>query len=470
MRIKEQIKKSGFFWLPSMDSNSSDAPPHNAVSGTLSISDGGDIELELTQPLVTSIRDFKLDDLNQILGHVETYGRVTVDRCQSITPKHSIVHGVWMESELIKANRVFTGIRYKEDVPPRFNTVTFSVEGIDEWVGISGIKVDRQYEKRALTISYNFPEDILFNLENGMQLQVTFFATFPGIPTTKRAEISQKIYFELISQEARELDEFISVASKITTFLCFVMNKIVCLDSISATSNDLRQDGGNGRTVPIIVGIYCPSWPYTKDEPEINKMDMLFGFEEKQNRAESLINKWLQNYERTAPAFDLYFLAKAGTLPTLNLQFLTLAQALEAFHRKTSREIHMNEDEFEEIRRALVKKCPKRERDWFAQKLNYANELTLRNRFEKMTEPFSNFMCGESRPRLIDKIVKTRHYLTHYDSDLESEIAKGEVMQFLCYKMNALFRLHFLKLIGFNEPEIDAIVDECPYFKGACNS
>ena len=89
MRIKEQIKKSGFFWLPSADSNSFDAPPDNAVSGTLSMSDGGNIELELTQSLVTDIRDFKLDSLNQILGHVETYGRVTIDRCQSITSKPS---------------------------------------------------------------------------------------------------------------------------------------------------------------------------------------------------------------------------------------------------------------------------------------------------------------------------------------------------------------------------------------------
>jgi hypothetical protein len=129
----------------------------------------------------------------------------------------------------------------------------------------------------------------------------------------------------------------------------------------------------------------------------------------------------------------------------------------------------MDEDEFKEARKALVNKCPKRERNWFAQKLNYANELTLRNRFERMTEPFGNFMGGDNRPRLIDKIVKTRNYLTHYDSDLESETAKGEVLQFLCSKMNALFRLHFLKLIGFGEQEINEIVDKCPHFKGECN-
>lgn len=435
MRIKEQIKKSGFFWLPSANSNSSDAPPGNAVFGTLSISDGGNIELEITQPLVTDMRDFKLDGLNQILGHVETYGRVTIDRCQSITPKRSFVHGVWMQSEIIKANRVFTGTRYKEDAPPRFNTVSFSVEGIDEWVGINGFDADRHSEKRAITISYDKPKDISFNLENGMQFLVTFTSTFPGFPITKSAEVSQQTYFRLISQDARELDEFISVASKITAFLCFVINKIVCLDSISATSNDLHQDVGNGRTSPIPVGIYCPSWSYAEDEPEINEMDMLFGFEEKQSRVESVINRWLENYEQISPAFDLYFLAKARRLPTLNLQFLTLAQALEAFHGRTSNEQH-----------------------------------EFRNRLEIMTEPFVNFMGGENKPKLIDRIVTTRNYLTHHNKRLESRAAKGRELKFICRKMNALFRLQFLKLIGFDEQEINTIVDKCPYFKGACNS
>ena len=212
--------------------------------------------------------------------------------------------------------------------------------------------------------------------------------------------------------------------------------------------------------------IYCPSWPYAKNEPAIDEWDMLFKYEDRQNRVESIINKWIDNYKQIAPAPDLYFLTKAGTLPTLNMQFLALAQALEVFHRKTSDEIHMNETEFKKIRKALVNECPKKERNWFAQKLNFANELTLRNRFERMSEPFSNYMCGESRPWLIDKIVNTRHYLTHYDARLEPKIAKGEELRFICRKMNALFRLQFLKLIGFDEQEINVIVNKCPFFKG----
>jgi ApeA N-terminal domain 1 len=43
MRIKEEFKKSGYFWLPST--------PGRRVPGTLYISDGGAIELELIEPL-----------------------------------------------------------------------------------------------------------------------------------------------------------------------------------------------------------------------------------------------------------------------------------------------------------------------------------------------------------------------------------------------------------------------------------
>ena len=459
MRLKEEIIRSGDFSLPSS--------PEKEVPGMLSISDGGAVKLELTHPGHTNIKALFGDNTEgfRIFGHVEKDGPVTLDQCHYVTETRSMVHGRWTTSHVIWANRAFIGFSYNEDADPRFDTVIFSVEGIDEWVGISGIEVDEEIEKRTLTISYNQPEEVSLDLHNGMQLLITFVPTFPGLPSAKSAEVSQKTYFKLVSQEERALDEFTSIAEKITAFLCFVMNEIICLESVTATSDNLRHNVGGSRAVTI----YVPSWPYSKDKPKINEMDMLFRLGEIQNCAQSIINKWLQNYEQIAPALDLYFLTKAGTLPTLNIQFLALAQALEAFHRRTSDEKHMDEVEFKEIRKALVNKCPKRERNWFAQKLNYANELTLKNRLERMIEPFDCLIDDERRPQLIEHIKNTRNYLTHYDPKLEKKAAKGLGLELLCRKMNALFRLQFLKLIGFDEQEIDDIVDKCTRLKGECN-
>ena len=462
MRIKEEFKRNGVFWLPSS--------PQEQVPGTLSISDGGDAKLELTQPLDTSSLQALFGyshpgSLNRILGHVEKDGPVIIDRCYHMSKKRNIAHGGLIAGDVILANRVFVTLPYEEDTSPRFNAVTFSVEGIDEWVGISGIEVDTQFENSALTISYNRPEDVILNLENGMQLQITFALTAPGLPAAKRAEVTQKIYFKLVSQEPSELDTFISVAEKITAFLCFIMDEIVCLEKVTATADNLHRETHNRTPVKI----YCSSWPYSKDEPEIREQGILFKFKEIQNRAESVINSWIESCEQIAPAFDLYFLTKTGRIGSRDLQFLTLVQALEAFHRRTSDEKHMDEEKFKGIRKQLIKKCPEEERNWFAQNLNYANELTLKNRLERMTKPFDDFMGGEYRSKLIDSIKDTRNYLTHYDPRSEQKAVEGRSLEFLILKMNALFRLHFLKLIGFDEQEIDSIVDKCSSLSGVCS-
>ena len=431
MRIKEEIKRVGDFWLPSS--------PEHQVPGTLSISDGGHIKLELTQPLDPSIKTqfspMHPDSLKRILGHVEKDGPVMIDQCYRVSNKPNYAYGRWMAPCVIKANRILTNCSYNGDANLRFNTLTFSIEGLDEWVGITGIDVDgRQIEEDLLTISYSRPADISLDLKNGMQLIITFAWTPPGFPNAQRAEVTQKTYFKLVSQEARELEEFTSVAQKITAFLCFVMNEIVCLDSMSATSNSYPQEIADGGTDPMRVKIYCASWPYAKDEPAIDDFGILFKYKDRQDCGEKLINNWIKNYEQVPPAFDLYFLAKARTLPSLDLLFLTLVQALEAFHHGTS-----------------------------------GGNLWLSNRLKEMMEPFDCLVGDERRPKLIEHIVKTRNYLTHHNPKLESEAAKGTMLEVLCHKMNALFRLQFLKLIGFDEQEINDIVDKCPYLKGQCS-
>ena len=449
MRIKEEFKKSGYFWLPS--------EPDKKLPGTLSISDGGIIELEVVHRV--GERSAALDDdAKRIVGQIEEEGLVTLDNCfcQSIEGSGDI------SKSLIRVNRVFTGVGYDEDEIPRFNSLIFSVEGIDEWVGISGINVDYQLEEHTSTISYQPPENIPLHLGDGMQLSIAFGWTTPGFPIIKEARITQKAYLELVSQEARELDDFISVVRKITHFLCFTIDQTVSLDSMSATSDDLRRDIGEGKTRPIPINIYYPSWPYSKDEPETNR-GKLFEFKEIQDDAERIINNWIEAYEKITPAFNLYFLAKMGMQTYLEERFMALAQGLEAYHRRTSEEKRMDETEFEKLVEHLVDQCPKEKREWLSDKLNYGNEVSLSKRLRDIIKPFKDVIGNRTkRESLINKIVKTRNYLTHYDQSLELEAAQGDALWTLCLKMELLFQLHFLRLIGFNREEIDSIMANCP--------
>ena len=458
MRIKREFKKHGYFWLPSA--------PDKKLPGTLSISDGGIIDLEIVEMFESGGLD-SLDkeptfggNFKRIVGRIET-SEVTLDGCKINGGNSYFSTG--LSKSLLRVDRVFTGIKYDGDEIPCFKFLIFSVDGINEWIGESEIDVEKRVQGKH--ILFQHPEEVSFTLANGMEMSISFNQVRGGSRTPREDRITQRTYFQLFSRDTRELDEFISVVDKIITFLSFAIGHIICIDSIEVTSENppplppIQEDLGYDRIAMLPINIFCSSQPYSKDTTRMG-FNTLFKYERIQNDAERIICNWINAYERIGPAFNLYFLAQTRTQSSLEATFLTLVQALEAFHRRTSNDKYMEEDKFEEIRKNLIKQIPKKDRNWFGSKLQYANELTLKNRIEEMIEPFDHFIDDERKPRLINSIKDTRNYLTHYDSELEPKAAKGQDLHILSLKIEALFQLHFLKLIGFNDQEIDDIADE----------
>ena len=145
MRIDKEYKKTGYFWLPdNMD---------NKIPGILSIDDGGKIELEIVGRFDEGMKTLSGDDdLSRIIGHVEKDGLVTLDDC--FYTKNNFSFGGISKSK-VAVNKVLSGAAWDKDEKVAFNTFSFSVDCLDEWVGISGIDVDNDWKKRTATISYN---------------------------------------------------------------------------------------------------------------------------------------------------------------------------------------------------------------------------------------------------------------------------------------------------------------------------
>ncbi|MBZ0157931.1 MAG: hypothetical protein K8I29_17170 [Alphaproteobacteria bacterium] len=78
-----------------------------------------------------------------------------------------------------------------------------------------------------------------------------------------------------------------------------------------------------------------------------------------------------------------------------------------------------------------------------------------------MLEPFES-LYGDSKARkhFIGKVIDTRNYLTHYDPKLAQQAANGEALWKLCMKLEALFQLHFLRLIGLDAEFIKKLANE----------
>ena len=456
MRIKEEYKKAGYFWLPNKE--------ENRIPGILSIDDGGRIELEIVGNFDDGSKFLSDDnDLNRIIGLVEKDGLVTLDGC-FYTKKNFSFNGI--SKSKIVVDRVLSGAAFGQDEEVAFNTFSFSVDCLDEWVGISGIKVDSDWNRRTATISYEPPEKISMELSNGMKLEICFAYTLPGYPHSTEAKITQRAYYRLVSEKLRDLSDFIDIAFKITSLMCFVMDEIVSLKNVSATTSELLLDGGDGKKYPAPISIYYQSIPFSDKPPKKNWHDMLFNFGMIRTNAQQVFNNWLNAYEYLSPALGLYFSTKFGAQKYLDGKFLALAQGLETYHRRTSSETLMGKDSYDSLVLEILKGCSKEHLDWLKGRLKYGNEINLGKRIKKIIEPFKDHLgTSKERSKLLRKIVDTRNYLTHYSEDLHDESAKGKDLWVLCLKIEVIFNLHFLKVIGFTDEEINEVVRNCSPLK-----
>ncbi|HCH54551.1 MAG TPA: hypothetical protein DE109_13940 [Aeromonas sp.] len=460
MRVKEEYKKTGYFWLPEKE--------EQKIPGILTISDGGKIELEVVGLFGGRIESLNgNNELSRIIGHVEKDGFVTLDDC-FYTQKNFSFGGI--SKSKILAHRVLSGAAWEKDEEVTFNTFSFSVDCLDEWVGISGINVDHNWDSKTATISYNPPNNISLVLDNAMTLEICFAYTLPGFPTIKEAKITQQAYFKLTSKELRTLSDFTSLAFKITNLMCFAIDETVSMKNISATTSEILHDGGDNKKYPVPIAIYYQSIPYTEKIPSRDWHNMLFTFSAIRGNALQIFNNWVNAYEHLSPALNLYFSTKTGAQKFLDGKFLALAQGLETYHRRTSSETLMKPEEFETLVAKILEGCPEEHADWLKGRLIHGNEINLGKRIKKIIEPFKEHLGStKDRSKLLRKIVDTRNYLTHYSEFLKENSANGRELLILCQKMEVIFKLHFLKVVGFTNKEINSVVDNCYPLKRMIN-
>lgn len=448
MRIHDKYEKLGYFWLPGHDDLK--------VPGTLKISDGGDIELEIVGHFEKKSEVLNRElEFERIIGEVEQDGLVTLEKC--FYTRKNDPFGTITRSQLC-VNRALIGVRYEEDEIVTLNSVSFTVEGLSEWIGISGLSIPQRDNYRNFTVNYELPEEIVCDLIEGFELKI--WQNSSSKISRFEAKISQQAYLTIQSEEARELSEFQSLISKITFFLCFAIDSNITISDVSATTNDLLRELSDGRKLPVRIKLYYASIPFSRDVPKNFGYRMLFSFGSIQENAEGIFKTWLEAYSRIRPALDLYFSSVTGEHKYLESRFLALAQGLETYHRRTSSDdTRMAECEYQRIIDKLLSIIPETHIDWLKGRLRYGNEISLGQRIKKIVDPYKEYL-GDSRERkrLVRKLVDTRNYLTHYNEELKGKIAGGGELYALCLKMEAIFQLHLLQQIGFSETEIEAIL------------
>ena len=187
---------------------------------------------------------------------------------------------------------------------------------------------------------------------------------------------------------------------------------------------------------------------------------MLFRYPDVASRIGQILSKWLDSYGTFTPAYNLYFASRYDGRQYPDVNFLRLVQGIETLHRRSSEETEMPKDEFKNHVNSILQSCPDDKRDWVKDKLSSANALPLRRRLGRMIEPFRHLFGNEEESEiLVKRIVDTRNYLTHYSGKLERKAASHEDLLMLRDKLEGLFQLHLMRLIGFDGEFIASILN-----------
>ena len=411
MKIKEPFSVSGYFWLPSDE--------ENRLYGTLKVEDGGKIELEVLGSFNKSLEDYSNDDreIERIVGETEN-GYVTLEKCFAITSTLRVGKGI--SKNRIHVSILYNKVRYKEDEIILFDTFSFSVDGLNEWLNIRKIKTDSL--SNSYLMRHEEIENIKYNLGNNIKLEFQIRVTIHMAYYESSMRQSSRI--KLISNKKKPLEYFTRLANKIVNFLSFAIDESINIKDIKVTNSDIFTEY-NGKKHPTEIEVYSQIMHFFKDTPEIKSHTMLFKYTDIQESFEEKINNWIDAYSVIKPALNLFFSVRYNPSQYVESEFLSLAQALETYHRRL-----------------------------------YKTEINLQKRLEEIINPLHEYIGrDEVREKLIKNIKVTRNYYTHYDNKLINRATPCEKLSPLSRKMEGILQLSFLKKIGFNAVEIKKIFD-----------
>jgi hypothetical protein len=209
-----------------------------------------------------------------------------------------------------------------------------------------------------------------------------------------------------------------------------------------------------------------------KQHAFVEKYKMLDSLRHSNSQLAHAISTWLSESEGFREIENLLLgVLRKGKL-FVETEFLSLAQALEGFHRATGGdESKMDKASFKELRGKIEKFLEEQKvDDETAKKVNaavsYSNQTSFRSRLKELCGRISQSTLGEMKidpDSFAASVMNTRNFFTHAggSSDEKKEPLRGGELFLLSQKMRALLRGVFLLHLGFPEPQFkDLIVRE----------
>lgn len=455
----EEITLQGVWWLPEN--------PDRAAPGTLTFRDSERPVLNLIGSLHD--RDFSEQAFEPqfVLGLATTGKKVTLYRCLEVNRSFNLGGG--LGTSRISASVLFIGEHFSEAKDLVFERFAVSYDHLSDWAWLSGfeysITQDREthkFQRYELTYAFPDPQEVQVG-----ELRIRFAPTFnqSGGPITAY-HLDQHLFLEVRPSSPMEFDGFLDTFYHLRNFITLGVGHPIHPVRMRATVS-VELDEEHPLERPHDVQVYYRVDRAGMAEKSLHPAEMLFNFPKIRPYFEQTLVNWFGKASILKPVYDLYF----GTLynPKLYLEgrFLSLAQAVETYHRRMIGGSYVTDAEYEQLKALLLGAITSFNMDSDAKnalmgKVQYLNELSLRRRVKELVVSFDKLVTRHipNPSKFAGRVVDTRNYLTHYNPSLEPNAVRGENLYLLAEQLRLLLELCFLRELGLPNELMEELVSE----------
>jgi hypothetical protein len=191
-------------------------------------------------------------------------------------------------------------------------------------------------------------------------------------------------------------------------------------------------------------GDVCPLVPFRDVRPHL----------------QAVFSAWFGQADDLRPALELLFSTFFGPETFLDARFLTLARAVETFHRRVVGGKYLEDEDaaWLECREAMLAAVPagigEPLRKALKARVRWGNEFSLRNRVKSLVGDLEKETAAliTSDPQVFAcRICDTRNYLTHFDKSLKQGVLDGPDLLAGAEALRILLMVCLLKRIGIDE-------------------
>jgi hypothetical protein len=355
---------------------------------------------------------------------------------------------------------VFKGCHSAKEEDIVFDSIAINYSHLETWLGITGFSGGFRIAEAGNVngeIKYELPERTAYRVDD---LTIAFYHVL-NVAGDRLVDIhaKQTSFVEITPDHPMHYNDYHQkVIYHLRNFLSLGTGTAVLPLIVKARSKACTSEDSKGESVPCDVHIfYIAKGAAVAEKKHLDRRDMPFRYQDIADDFPKYLRCWFTKAEKLRPVFDLYFGIFYVPSMYVHLEFLTLAQALETYHRRMHDGVFMPPEQYKAIQQALNRAIPQRldsdHRDALESRIQFGNEYPLRKRLKlilaEVLAPYKPTVDRLVYDGFVSEVVDTRNYLTHYtEKPGKASVTDPNEQYCLAQKMKLLMQLCLFAELG----------------------